>query len=372
MSGDHFTSQFPASDQPSSSKPGQRKIKLSEALENFYEDERARGLLPPTVEGMRYFLDPMVKGTYALDPGILMSEVTRLDITKYLQQRHDFEISGKEYTTSGRRNTIRQLKSFFKWVYENGLTETFILQGLKPPRPDYKRIVPLTDLEIQRIFEVIHHHSNLRLRNISIFSLMLDTGLRRSEIARLKKSDLNLEARTVLAYGKRKERLVGFGVRTAELLKLYAGHSRSTRRGRNNEHLFLHRDGTAITGASVTGLFNGLKKPTGIKRLNAHITRHTFATRFLQRGGDPFTLRILLGHSSLRMVATYVATAEATNPDILKDHSIVDETRELGMIIANYTKSSVVRRTLTGKESRKHHKTSTLFMPSPKSKRGKR
>ena len=370
MSSDYFTSQFPISDQPSSSEPGQRKINLSDALEKFYEDEKDRGLLSRTVEEMRYFLDPMTKGSYSLAPGVLVSEVTRLDIRKYLQQRHDFEISGKEYSTSGRRNTIRQLKSFFKWAYENGLTQTFLLQGLKPPRPDYKRIVPLTDSEIQRIFEVIHHHSNLRLRNISIFSLMLDTGLRRSEIARLKKSDIDLDARTVHAYGKRKERLVGFGVRTAELLKLYAGHSRSTRKGRHNEHLFLHRNGSAITDASVTGLFNGLKKPTGIKRLNAHITRHTFATRFLQRGGDPFTLRILLGHSSLRMVAAYVSTAEATNPDILKNHSIVDETRELGMIVANYTKSSVVRRTLTGKESRKHHRTSTLFMPTPKTKRG--
>ena len=122
-----------------------------------------------------------------------------------------------------------------------------------------------------------------------------------------------------------------------------------------------------MTAACVTGLFNGLKVPTGIKRLNAHIIRHTFATRFLQRGGDPFTLRILLGHSSLRMVATYVATAEATDPDILRDHSIIDETKSLGSMLSNYTKSSVVRRTLTGKESRRDHKTSTFFLPKRRS-----
>ena len=45
----HFTSQFPKSEQPSSSESGQRNISLAEAIDNFYEDERARGLLPLTV-----------------------------------------------------------------------------------------------------------------------------------------------------------------------------------------------------------------------------------------------------------------------------------------------------------------------------------
>ena len=371
MSDDYFTSQYPKSRQPHASNAGQRNCSLAEAIEIFYQDELARGLLPLTVEGMRQFLDPMTGKTYGLDQGVFISDVSRLDITRFLQRRFDPDISKKFYSTSGRRNTIRQLKSFFKWAYESGLTDSFILRGMRPPRPDYKRIVPLTDLEIVKVFEVIHARKGLRIRNASIFSLMLDTGLRRSEISRLKKSDLDLDARTVHAYGKKKERLVGFGARTSELLKLYAGHSRSTRPGKNNDHLFLHRKGTPMTDPGVTGLFNQLKKPTGIKRLNAHITRHTFATRFLQRGGDPFTLRILLGHSSLRMVATYVATAEATNPDILKEHSIIDETKALGSMLANYTKLSVVRRTLTGKESKKHHKTSTLFMPTPNQRRSK-
>ena len=364
MSNDHFTDEFLNSQQPSSSKAGQRPISIKEAVDWFFEDQLARGLQPGSIQSQRYHIDPIAENEYGLGPDIHVAEVTRLDVVGYIQRRFDPDITGRIYTTSGRINAIRQLKSFFRWVYERGLSESFILQGLKPPRRDQKRIVPLTDLEITKVYEAIHSRGRLRIRNASIFSLLLDTGMRRSELVRLRKSDLNLDARTAKVFGKKKERIVGFGVRTAELLWLYAGHSRSTRPGNNKDHLFLHRAGTDLSAACVTGLFNQLKVPTGIKRLNAHITRHTFATRFLQRGGDPFTLRILLGHSSLRMVATYVATAEATNPDIMKDHSIVDETKAIGQILANYTKSSVVRRTLTGKESRKHHKTSTLFMPT--------
>lgn len=365
MSNDYFTDEFLNSQRPPSSDLGQRSISIKEAIDWFYQDQLARGLQPESIQSQRYHIDPIAENNYGLGPDVLVSKITRLDVAGYLQCRFDPEITGRVYSTSGRINAIRQLNSFFRWAHERGLTDSFILQGLKPPRRDQKRIVPLTDLEIMKVYEAIHSRGRLRIRNAAIFSILLDTGMRRSELVRLRKSDLNLDARTAKVFGKKKERIVGFGVRTAELLLLYAGHSRSTRPGNNKDHLFLHRAGTELTVAGVTGLFNQLKHPTGIKRLNAHITRHTFATRFLQRGGDPFTLRILLGHSSLRMVANYVATAEATNPDIMKDHSIVDETKAIGQILANYTKSSVVRRTLTGKESRKHHKTSTLFMPTP-------
>ena len=365
MDRDNFTHQFSNEGRPSSGGAGQRRINLKSALDRFFQDQLSRGLQPGSIQSQRYHIDPLAELDYGIGPGIPIAEVSRLDVLGYIQRRFDPDVTGRIYSTSGRINAIRQLKSFFRWAHENGLTDTFVLHGLKPPRRDQKRIIPLTDLEIMKVFEAIHARGRLRIRNATIFSLLLDTGMRRSELVRLRKSDLDLDARTAKVFGKKKERIVGFGVRTAELLWLYAGHSRSTRPGNDRDHLFLHRRGSDLTAACVTGLFNQLKKPTGIRRLNAHITRHTFATRFLQRGGDPFTLRILLGHSSLRMVAAYVSTAEATDPDITKNHSIVDETRSIGSVLANYTKSAVVRRALTGKESRKHHKTSTLFMPDP-------
>jgi len=52
-------------------------------------------------------------------------------------------------------------------------------------------------------------------------------------------------------------------------------------------------------------VFNRLAERTGIKRLHAHLCRHTFATKFLSNGGDIFTLQKILGHSTLEMVRRY-------------------------------------------------------------------
>jgi site-specific recombinase XerD len=58
-------------------------------------------------------------------------------------------------------------------------------------------------------------------------------------------------------------------------------------------------------------MFSRLAKASGIRRLHAHLCRHTFATRFLINGGDIFTLQQILGHSTLEMVRHYVNLASS-------------------------------------------------------------
>jgi len=56
-------------------------------------------------------------------------------------------------------------------------------------------------------------------------------------------------------------------------------------------------------------MFARLVKKSGVKRLHAHLYRHTFASRFLINEGDVFTLQQILGHSTLEMVRHYANLA---------------------------------------------------------------
>jgi integrase/recombinase XerD len=345
-----------------------RKVTIAEAVHEYTEEQVARGLKPETILGIRLYLDPLIGPEIGLDPDTPVEDVTRQDVVKYLQSRLAYSYANRDYKTSTKRNVIRQLRSLFKWIHAVGFTRSFILEGLIAPKPDLLIVIPLTDREIANVFNTINALSKHKLRNAAVVALMLDTGIRRTELANLRKSDLDLVDQTVKVFGKKRERVVGFGRRTAELLSLYAGHFSSRRPGAGKDHLFLTRMGEAMTPAAVAGIFGWLKEPTGIRRLNAHITRHTFATRFLQRGGDPFTLRILLGHSSLRMVATYVRTAEITDPSIMKNNSIVDESKSLGSILRNYTTSMVVQQTLITPAQTRNNPHRNLFVRGPEVK----
>ncbi len=61
-------------------------------------------------------------------------------------------------------------------------------------------------------------------------------------------------------------------------------------------------------------MFDRLRKASGINRLHAHLCRHTFATNYLLNGGDIYTLKQILGHSTFEMVNQYLhfSTAQIT------------------------------------------------------------
>jgi site-specific recombinase XerD len=70
-------------------------------------------------------------------------------------------------------------------------------------------------------------------------------------------------------------------------------------------------EGKPLSSNAAKLIFERLAQKSGIKRLHIHLCRHTFATNYLINGGDVFSLRQILGHTSLEMVKRYVNLASA-------------------------------------------------------------
>ena len=71
-----------------------------------------------------------------------------------------------------------------------------------------------------------------------------------------------------------------------------------------------------VKETTIKDLFRKLKVKSGIDRLHPHLLRHTFATRYLENGGNIYSLQLLLGHTSLEMVKRYLHLA---NSKVRKD-----------------------------------------------------
>jgi len=80
-----------------------------------------------------------------------------------------------------------------------------------------------------------------------------------------------------------------------------------------------------MTANRIKLVFARLAKSSGVERLHAHLCRHTFAINYLLNGGDIFSLKEILGHTTLEMVNHYLHFASAQITDQHRKYSPMDK-----------------------------------------------
>jgi len=288
-------------------------------------------------------------------PGLLSDldiDTVRLYVL-YLQDEHP-KYQGHPYTPSreGRlsdysvQGHVRTLRAFSSWLEREGYLEENVLSRLRVPRAGKEEIKPLTLEEISLILSCFTANTAIGCRSYAIVYLMLDAGLRVSEVAGLEMKSLDLEQGQLLVRGKgNKERVVPFGSNAQKYLQRYIYHFRPDPIFPEHDNVFLTSEGKPLTDNSLKLFFTRLKAKTGIKRLHAHLLRHTFATYYLRNGGDLLSLQKILGHTSLEMVKVYSHLAEADVKAKHRQYSPMDRL-ELKGLHRNVPKPSKAKRTI--------------------------
>jgi site-specific recombinase XerD len=197
---------------------------------------------------------------------------------------------------------VRTLRVLGNWLAAEGLASADALRGLRRPRVPHKVIEPVADDVLRRLLAICS------VRDRAIVLLMIDTGLRVSEVASVRLGDLRPDG-TLKVQGKgSRERIVPVGSTARKAIVRYLGQRGP---GKADAALFLGRKGE-ISSRGLQHMVRRLKGRVGVTgRLSPHSLRHTFARSYLVNGGDVFSLQRILGHTSLDMVKRYVALADA-------------------------------------------------------------
>lgn len=150
----------------------------------------------------------------------------------------------------------------------------------------------------------------LRLRDAVCVTLLLNTGLRVSELCNLKMSDLLLTERkstlTVRAGKGTKQRVVPINRDARQMLEQWLATHPQT----SDNFLFSGQRGERMQVRSVQLAITRLSKAAGLEGVTCHVCRHTFAKSLLDNGVTLEKVATLLGHESLDTTRLYVTPGE--------------------------------------------------------------
>ncbi len=200
---------------------------------------------------------------------------------------------------------LRGLRGFWSWLKREEYIDDNPFLKLKLPKVPIKVIQTFTDEQLQSLFNAIDQKAPQGLRDYVVILLLLDTGVRSSELSNLTLSDVNLKNRTLKVLGKgNKERMVPIGARLQAALWKYINKHRVQPAMPRIENVFLTHEGYPLAKERLGAIVKKYAVKAGITgvRASPHTFRHTMAITFLRNGGDVFSLQRILGHSQLDTV----------------------------------------------------------------------
>lgn len=159
-----------------------------------------------------------------------------------------------------------------------------------------------------------------RLMDVAIVELLFSTGIRISELCKLKSTDVDLLNNYILIYGKgsKERRLQLANDSVCNILSRYY-HSYE-KQILTTGYFFSSKSGAALSDQYVRKMINKYSSMAGIPmHITPHMFRHTFATSLLEMDVDIRYIQEMLGHSSINITQIYTHVATAKQNDILKN-----------------------------------------------------
>jgi len=229
-----------------------------------------------------------------------VQSLTRKDLRGWIAQ-----LSRDQLAPASVARAVSAARGFFRFLMLDGHIKEHPAEDLNTPQKMAHLPRFLTVEEMERLLAAPDVATDEGVRDRAMIELMYAAGLRVSEVVKLRRADVNLDAGLVSCHGKgSKERHVPIGKSATEWLQNYIGvRARSLKA--NSPYLFLNSLGAPLTRNFAWAMIKRYASRAGLDHVSPHTLRHSFATHLLQHGADSRSVQALLGHSDISTTQIY-------------------------------------------------------------------
>ena len=253
-----------------------------------------------------------------------LNAITTRDLHIYLEYlglyvKNDAEITNAEL---GKMRKLASLRSFYKYMFKNGLIDADVAQLIDMPKRREKPIIRLEIDEVARMLDLVEsgdamserqksYNQHTRIRDLAILTLFLDTGIRVSELVGINISDVDFNINGFLVTRKGgNQTILYFSDEVEEALRDYLKIRREiTAASGDEDALFLSLQNRRLSVRAVQVMVKKYATQAAPlkKHLSPHKLRSTFGTNLYHETGDIYLVADVLGHSDVNTTRRHYA-----------------------------------------------------------------
>jgi site-specific recombinase XerD len=273
---------------------------LDNLLPKFIGHLEEKGRSPSTILAYRADLEQLVN--FLLEKNtVTPDQVSQTNVESFRDS-----LLADKYTPKSVSRKLNAVKTFFRWMVEENKLKTNPTESVAHPKIQIVLPKFLSPMEYRALRDVVRDDPRIA----AIVELILQTGLRISEVANLKKDDVKENQITVQSYATQPERVIPLNKPAKEALDEY----KKTRPESDSPYLFVSKNGKPLAVRNIRAAIDRYLQKSEIGQYSVNDFRTTFMVENLKAGVDLVLLSQVAGHKRLSTTERYLELADIKEP----------------------------------------------------------
>jgi site-specific recombinase XerD len=269
-------------------------------LPKFIESLKSKGRSPSTILAYRADLEQLI--TFLLGKNKpLIEQVKAEDLESFRDT-----LLVEKYTTKSVSRKLNAVKTFFRWLIGENIIASDVSLSVAHPKIEATLPKFLSQLEYRALRDVVRGD----IRIAAIVELILQTGMRISEVANLKMENVKESLIKIEAYATQPERTIPLNKPAKDAINSYL----STRPKADSPFVFISKTGHSLAVRNIRAAIDRYMQRAEVPDYSVNDLRTTFIVENLKAGVDIVLLSQVAGHKRLSTTERYFELAGITEP----------------------------------------------------------